>query len=341
LVVIAIIGILAAMLFPVFARARESARKTQCLANTKNIAMAVQIYLTDYDKFWPNGKSDPNAVKLIDDLCGGCGLDCRSTAWNPYLRVPLILDEYTKSREIWHCPSARMESGAGNGFAVNPGTPNWWTAATRDGCRTNGCNAFPPGWGGSITDSAVQGNCSGAGGPSTFKQGYGNPCVLRGLSPSALREVTKTVVVGDTGADVESMYTTDYAYPDKKIPRHMLEPGCESHMAKGHCDDDSCGDYSSASLCTFLSPCFGGSTRVASDVSYRKSFARHMGGSNLGFADGHAKWMDAETIMLGGSDHTRNGIHPQVYYGLCVCVNLTNKVRGDLPAWTDPSAGTY
>ena len=75
LVVIAIIGILAAMLFPVFARARESARKTQCLANVKNIAMAVQIYLTDYDKFWPNGKSDPNAVKLIDDLCGGCGLD--------------------------------------------------------------------------------------------------------------------------------------------------------------------------------------------------------------------------------------------------------------------------
>src|SRR5512136_1571542 len=49
LVVIAIIGILAAMLFPVFARARESARKTQCLANVKNIAMGIQIYLTDYD----------------------------------------------------------------------------------------------------------------------------------------------------------------------------------------------------------------------------------------------------------------------------------------------------
>src|SRR3974377_118939 len=49
LVVIAIIGILAAMLFPVFARARESARKTQCLANVKNIAMAVPMYLGDYD----------------------------------------------------------------------------------------------------------------------------------------------------------------------------------------------------------------------------------------------------------------------------------------------------
>ncbi len=41
LVVIAIIAILAAMLFPVFARARESARKIQCLSNVKNIAIAV------------------------------------------------------------------------------------------------------------------------------------------------------------------------------------------------------------------------------------------------------------------------------------------------------------
>jgi prepilin-type N-terminal cleavage/methylation domain-containing protein len=34
LVVIAIIAILAAILFPVFARARESARKTMCMSNT-------------------------------------------------------------------------------------------------------------------------------------------------------------------------------------------------------------------------------------------------------------------------------------------------------------------
>jgi prepilin-type N-terminal cleavage/methylation domain-containing protein len=39
LVVIAIIAILAAMLFPVFARARESAGKIQCLSNVKNIGL--------------------------------------------------------------------------------------------------------------------------------------------------------------------------------------------------------------------------------------------------------------------------------------------------------------
>jgi prepilin-type N-terminal cleavage/methylation domain-containing protein len=53
LVVIAIIGILAAMVFPVFARARESARKAVCLSNVKNIALAIQMYLSDHNDTFP------------------------------------------------------------------------------------------------------------------------------------------------------------------------------------------------------------------------------------------------------------------------------------------------
>jgi len=45
LVVIAIIAILAAILFPVFARAREQARSTSCLSNTKQLGLAVLMYL--------------------------------------------------------------------------------------------------------------------------------------------------------------------------------------------------------------------------------------------------------------------------------------------------------
>src|SRR5512140_3129098 len=92
LVVIAIIGILAAMLFPVFARARESARKTQCLANVKNLAIAFQMYFTDYDKF-PPGEHNATVNAFFED--NGCDMSpgcCNyPTLANPYLRWPVIL----------------------------------------------------------------------------------------------------------------------------------------------------------------------------------------------------------------------------------------------------------
>jgi len=93
LVVIAIIGILAAMLFPVFARARESARKTQCLANVKNIAMAIQIYLTDYDRLFPSEKR-PEALAYVSAFeCDSSQTSMNATAGNPWLRTAVILDE--------------------------------------------------------------------------------------------------------------------------------------------------------------------------------------------------------------------------------------------------------
>src|SRR6201990_961314 len=52
--VIAIIAILAAILFPVFAQAKEAAKKTTCLSNTKQIALGVYLYTSDYDDTFPN-----------------------------------------------------------------------------------------------------------------------------------------------------------------------------------------------------------------------------------------------------------------------------------------------
>src|ERR671927_626867 len=61
LVVIAIIAILAAILFPVFAQAREKARQASCLSNCKQIGLASNMYVQDYDETfpghdWPKGK---------------------------------------------------------------------------------------------------------------------------------------------------------------------------------------------------------------------------------------------------------------------------------------------
>jgi prepilin-type N-terminal cleavage/methylation domain-containing protein/prepilin-type processing-associated H-X9-DG protein len=53
LVVIAIIAILTAILFPVFAQARERARATSCLSNMKQAGIAWSMYAQDYDETTP------------------------------------------------------------------------------------------------------------------------------------------------------------------------------------------------------------------------------------------------------------------------------------------------
>jgi len=64
LVTIAIISILAAILMPVFAQARDKARSATCQSNLKQIGLAFQMYCTDYDETYPcnpswKGKLDP------------------------------------------------------------------------------------------------------------------------------------------------------------------------------------------------------------------------------------------------------------------------------------------
>jgi prepilin-type N-terminal cleavage/methylation domain-containing protein len=53
LVAIAVLGLLAAILFPVFGQARSQARRSVCIANMRQIAMASSLYMDDYDGMFP------------------------------------------------------------------------------------------------------------------------------------------------------------------------------------------------------------------------------------------------------------------------------------------------
>ncbi|MHB9107309.1 MAG: DUF1559 family PulG-like putative transporter [Armatimonadota bacterium] len=49
-----ITAIMAAVLFPVFAKARETARQTQCANNVRQLTVSVQMYMQDHNGQFPN-----------------------------------------------------------------------------------------------------------------------------------------------------------------------------------------------------------------------------------------------------------------------------------------------
>src|SRR5579871_4692134 len=97
LVVIAIIAILAAILFPVFAQAREKARGISCLSNLKQLGLALNMYVQDYDETFP--------LNHIEGYWGGPNDVGWATSTQPYI----------KNLQMLHCPDDE-QSNAQSGW---------------------------------------------------------------------------------------------------------------------------------------------------------------------------------------------------------------------------------
>lgn len=98
LVVVAIICLLSAVLFPVFARAKDAARRTSCVSNSRQLGLALSSYLTDYARYPVH--SSP-------------------ATQSPRTRWPDYLYPYAKNDQIFLCPVARLEV-LGKAWAHNP-----------------------------------------------------------------------------------------------------------------------------------------------------------------------------------------------------------------------------
>ena len=119
LVVISIIALLAAILFPVFGRARENARRSSCQSNLKQIALGFTQYTQDYDERLPT----------VQDTGGSSVTAAPGISWNYFSKdasaVPTFdiaqtaIFPYLKNVQIFVCPSDTNGAKNGNSYATN------------------------------------------------------------------------------------------------------------------------------------------------------------------------------------------------------------------------------
>jgi prepilin-type N-terminal cleavage/methylation domain-containing protein/prepilin-type processing-associated H-X9-DG protein len=109
IVVVALLALLAAMLFPAFASARAKAREASCVSNLRQIGMGISLYARDFDDFYPRGTDTaerlaatepPNPPEAMSSL--------------PLLRD--VLQPYLPPRAVWHCPSDTGWKRAGSAY---------------------------------------------------------------------------------------------------------------------------------------------------------------------------------------------------------------------------------
>ncbi len=107
LVVIVIVAVLAGMLFPVFARAREKARRASCASNLRQIGLSYLAYAADYDGLLPRAdwcyEGGTKPLPGAPATAKGCGPFWGSRVnhykwW--YWTMP-----YVKSADLFWCPS--------------------------------------------------------------------------------------------------------------------------------------------------------------------------------------------------------------------------------------------
>jgi prepilin-type processing-associated H-X9-DG protein len=146
--VIAIIAILAAILFPVFAQVRAKARQTACLSNMKQLGMSFQMYSQDYDELMPVNRT------CVGGAAAGyqsCAEGITTTGWVD------MLQPYLKNLGVLKCPNdgtpvIRPQTG---GYVISA-NPNARTNRNRTSYgKNNNVGNVPPPFGYTVADAQI------------------------------------------------------------------------------------------------------------------------------------------------------------------------------------------
>ncbi len=110
--VVAIIALLAAMLMPSLAKARELAKASACLNNLHNIGLSMAMYTTEYHAY-------PRAYGYIDGESSSGGYQHWTAALSPSDYLPAITAlKYPKTSAAFVCPSHSVGGWAPTNFTA-------------------------------------------------------------------------------------------------------------------------------------------------------------------------------------------------------------------------------
>jgi prepilin-type processing-associated H-X9-DG protein len=307
------------------------------------------MYLADNNDTFP---PDEHRQEVLDffatDPGGGdegCGYEAddhrtpehRANKANPYLRWPVIFDEYVKNRDVWRCPSAKL---SGNARFIIPG-PDWVNhlfihqGEWGDPVGTGPCyqNVFPSGWGGVVTDSVLQQKMAGPGVQGAVDVSEANKVFVQDYSTGAenfanmkmasYQDVARVPVVADGGAKAEFLGIATMAYPDiccaecsgVQAAAWGYVPGETPGWADPEC-------YESRAHGVW-----------AHDPALKNASTRHLGGSNIGWADGHASWVHAQRLCSMCDEGEIEGVGT-------VCGAWGTSLEGYRAACGEPPPGT-
>jgi len=244
LVVIAIIAILAAMLLPALAKARQKAQAISCTSNVKQIVLAKVMYCGD------NGDVLPFATPACVAMNGG-------RAWWD------LIYSYLSDAQIYMCPSSNSDwiNNAGCGS----GSPNSCSA------RVSGQRGLNYGY-------------SIAAGANWQNNGNKSCCASATGKVTALLAPSESFLLADSGrANIGGGLWAGGGACAGSFSDGVCAPITFANRLAG-CAHGTCG--------------YGGtySARLAALGTTGDAVARHNGGGNIGFGDGHAAWYNNPNI---------------------------------------------
>lgn len=113
LVVIAIIAILAGLLLPGLSKAKQSAVRTACLSNQKQILLAARLYSEDNDDFVPFPNFQNNTIAAIGPVNGWLYTPpLNGTTGNPVTQESGLLWPFLQSGKLYFCPADRTNTAS-------------------------------------------------------------------------------------------------------------------------------------------------------------------------------------------------------------------------------------